>query len=133
MNTYFPQIQNPIAYEGPKSCFTMKPSKLLPVLFLAMLAIPPAVDAAESSPVAKVAPAGDRKALTVSLAGKWRFALDPKGVGVEQRWFAKDLTDAIQLPGNIESQGYGDEITGKTPWTSWEPEGVASPQQVTLA
>ena len=56
----------------------------------------------------------------LSLAGKWRFALDRQGVGAEQRWFAKDLSDAIQLPGNIESQGYGDEITGQTPWTSWE-------------
>ena len=100
--------------------FTMKPTHILPALLLALLVITPAVFAAESSAIPKASPTSDDKALTVSLAGKWRFALDPKGVGVEQRWFAKDLTDAIQLPGNIESQGYGDEITGQTPWTSWE-------------
>ena len=96
----------------------MKPTHLLIALLLPLLAISPSVDGVESSPGAKTAPARAGEAPTVSLAGKWRFALDRQGVGAEQRWFAKELSDAIQLPGNIESQGYGDEITGKTQWTT---------------
>ena len=97
----------------------MKEISLLTTLLLALLATTPTAWA-ESSPISKAAPARAGAAAIVSLAGKWRFALDRQGVGADQRWFAKDLSDAIQLPGNIESQGYGDEITGKTPWTSWE-------------
>ena len=100
--------------------FTMKPTYILNVLLLGLLAITPSVDGAESSPISKTTPARAGEAPIVSLAGKWRFALDRQGVGAGQRWFAKELSDAIQLPGNIESQGYGDEITGETPWTSWE-------------
>jgi beta-galactosidase len=95
--------------------FRMKPGHILTVL---LLLAGTSIILAESSPKAKTAPTGTGNASTVSLAGKWRFALDRKGVGVDERWFGKDLSDAIQLPGNIESQGYGDEITGQTPWTS---------------
>lgn len=55
---------------------------------------------------------------SVSLAGPWRFALDRQGTGIDERWFAKDLSSKIALPGNLEAQGYGDEITGDTPWTT---------------
>jgi hypothetical protein len=37
----------------------------------------------------------------ISLAGTWRFALDPNDVGVAQRWFAKDLDDTVRLPGTL--------------------------------
>ena len=53
---------------------------------------------------------------TISLAGEWRFALDRNGVGTKENWFAKDLPDKIQLPGVLETQGYGDEISISTPW-----------------
>ena len=53
---------------------------------------------------------------TVTLAGEWRFALDRKDVGANEHWFAKSLPDKIQLPGVLESQGYGDAISIHTPW-----------------
>ena len=49
--------------------------------------------------------AGDQR--TISLAGSWRFALDPDGVGVEQRWFATTLDDAVQLPGTTDENHKG--------------------------
>ncbi len=52
----------------------------------------------------------------VSLAGEWRFALDPKDVGVSEQWFDLQLSDQIKLPGVLQSQGYGDEISTQTPW-----------------
>lgn len=52
----------------------------------------------------------------INLAGEWRFALDRKDAGVSERWFEKNLSDKIQLPGALQSQGYGDEISTNTPW-----------------
>lgn len=43
----------------------------------------------------------------VSLAGTWRFALDPEGVGLEQRWFARTLDDTIRLPGTTDENHKG--------------------------
>lgn len=55
-------------------------------------------------------------AQTVSLAGQWRFALDRQDAGENERWFEKEFPDSIKLPGVLESQGYGDEISIHTPW-----------------
>ena len=52
----------------------------------------------------------------IPLAGEWRFALDRADVGVREAWFQRDLPDRIQLPGLLQSQGYGDEISTNTPW-----------------
>ncbi len=53
-----------------------------------------------------------------SLAGEWRFALDRNDVGAQERWFAGNLPGKIQLPGILEAQGYGDEISIHTPWVT---------------
>lgn len=70
--------------------------------------------------------------MTQSLAGSWRFALDraaeqtapnpeiaahlPPGDGVAQKWYAQDLPDKIELPGILQAQGYGNDISPATPW-----------------
>ncbi len=69
---------------------------------------------------------------TVSLAGEWRFALDREDAGVREAWHQRDLTDRIKLPGVLQAQGYGDEISPTTPWVvslgdSWwklQPESL---------
>ncbi|HKI70081.1 MAG TPA: hypothetical protein VKA67_10860, partial [Verrucomicrobiae bacterium] len=53
---------------------------------------------------------------TMSLAGSWRFALDRTDTGLAQKWFMKKLPDKIQLPGILEAQGYGNQISIHTPW-----------------
>lgn len=53
---------------------------------------------------------------STSLAGEWRFALDRNDAGVNENWFAKNLRDRIQLPGILQAQGYGDDISTNTPW-----------------
>ena len=50
------------------------------------------------------------------VAGEWRFALDRADAGTNEKWFAKNLPDKIQLPGILEAQGYGDQISATTPW-----------------
>jgi beta-galactosidase len=55
----------------------------------------------------------------MSLAGQWRFARDRKGVGVNEHGFARDLPDKVNLPGALQSQGDGDQISTNTPWVLW--------------
>lgn len=71
--------------------------------------------------------AGEQEVM--SLAGPWAFRLDAKDVGVLQRWFESDLPDRIQLPGSLQSQGFGNEVSVDTQWTgqivdrSWFTDG----------
>jgi len=43
----------------------------------------------------------------LSLAGTWRFQLDPGNVGVEQQWFTRPLEDAVRLPGTTDENQKG--------------------------
>ena len=60
--------------------------------------------------------AGGRAGEALPLAGVWRFALDRGDAGVRERWFERDLPQTIKLPGVLQSQGYGDEVSTRTPW-----------------
>jgi len=53
---------------------------------------------------------------TVDLSGKWNFALDRADVGVTDSWFEQQLKESINLPGALQSQNYGNEISTDTPW-----------------
>lgn len=53
----------------------------------------------------------------VSLAGEWKFALDPDDVGVKEQWSAKVLSDKVRLPGSLQEQGKGEDIGVETQWT----------------
>jgi hypothetical protein len=44
---------------------------------------------------------------TIPLAGTWRFQLDPENIGVEKRWFAKELDDSVTLPGTTDTNQKG--------------------------
>ncbi|HWW74729.1 MAG TPA: hypothetical protein VNZ44_04985, partial [Pyrinomonadaceae bacterium] len=68
--------------------------------------------AALACPAAARAGAGE----LLRLAGEWRFALDRGDAGVRERWFGRELPGRISLPGALQSQGYGDEISTQTPW-----------------
>jgi hypothetical protein len=53
---------------------------------------------------------------TLDLSGTWQFALDREDQGVAQAWYRGALPDKVKLPGILNAQGYGDEITAATPW-----------------
>lgn len=58
--------------------------------------------------------------MKLDLSGAWTLALDPEDLGERQRWCAADLpapAGVLTLPGSIQAQGYGDDITLDTPWT----------------
>ncbi|MDZ7608725.1 MAG: glycoside hydrolase family 2 TIM barrel-domain containing protein [Cyclobacteriaceae bacterium] len=54
---------------------------------------------------------------TIDLSGEWQFQIDSLDEGVANRWFATNLEDKITLPGSMTTNGKGDEISLKTPWT----------------
>jgi hypothetical protein len=43
----------------------------------------------------------------ISLAGEWRFRLDPNDVGVAEKWFAHTFDDTIHLPGTTDENHKG--------------------------
>lgn len=47
--------------------------------------------------------AGDASANAISLAGTWRFRLDPDQVGVAKQWFKETLDDTVTLPGTTDT------------------------------
>lgn len=55
--------------------------------------------------------------LKIDLSGEWNFAIDSLDQGVSEKWFDQTLTDHITLPGSMTSNGKGNDITLKTPWT----------------
>lgn len=63
-------------------------------------------------------------AAPVDLSGEWRFSLDSGDVGVTEKWFDHDLSDHIKLPGILQAQGYGDEISVDTPWIAALPRDM---------
>lgn len=53
----------------------------------------------------------------IDLSGKWKFAIDSLDQGINGKWFARNLSDHVTLPGSMTSNGKGNDITLKTPWT----------------
>ncbi|MEY3894627.1 MAG: Beta-glucuronidase, partial [Verrucomicrobiota bacterium] len=51
-----------------------------------------------------------------TLAGEWNFEMDRSDEGEKARWFTRKLVNRITLPGVLQAQGFGDEISINTPW-----------------
>lgn len=60
---------------------------------------------------------GSSQAQTVSLKGKWRFKIDANDEGLKAKWFTTILPESINLPGSMNENFKGDDITLKTKWT----------------
>lgn len=44
---------------------------------------------------------------TLSLAGKWEFAMDSTDTGIAEKWYTRSFKDKIRLPGTMDAAGYG--------------------------
>jgi hypothetical protein len=75
--------------------------KTTAILLLALTA----VLAAAAGPAA-----GAEEQATMSLAGEWKFGLDPETKGEAGRWFASLLEDRIVLPGTTDENKKGTKI-----------------------
>jgi len=53
----------------------------------------------------------------IDLSGTWKFAVDPDDKGITERWYEKNLSDSISLPGSMSTNGKGEEIGLNTRWT----------------
>lgn len=53
----------------------------------------------------------------ISLAGEWKFALDPEDVGIKEQWYTNELSDKVRLPGSLQEQGKGYDVGLDTKWT----------------
>lgn len=53
---------------------------------------------------------------SLDISGQWRFSLDADDTGIASKWYGTDLSDRITLPGILQSQGFGRDITAETPW-----------------
>ena len=61
---------------------------------------------------------------TMDLSGRWRFEMDRDDIGLQKHWFYRDLSDHIDLPGILQAQGYGDDISIDTPWVAGLPRDL---------
>jgi len=53
----------------------------------------------------------------LDLSGNWDFAIDREGIGQQEKWFEqKSFSEKIQLPGSMEENLKGDDITLETRW-----------------
>lgn len=52
-----------------------------------------------------------------SLAGDWNFALDSNDVGVKENWAMQPLKERVKLPGSLQEQGKGFNVSLSTQWT----------------
>lgn len=43
----------------------------------------------------------------ISLDGRWQFAIDSSGIGVEGKWYEADLSESINLPGTLDENDKG--------------------------
>ena len=59
----------------------------------------------------------DAAPATLDLAGEWGFRLDPEDQGVEAGWYGLTLSDRIRLPGSLQAQGFGNDVSVETQWT----------------
>lgn len=65
---------------------------------------------------------GDRREL--DLRGTWEFELDPGDRGAREGWWRRPLAERVRLPGSLQAQGHGDDVTLKTQWVGQVREGA---------
>lgn len=53
----------------------------------------------------------------IDLAGVWRFAIDANDAGIGEKWYDKSLSDTLRLPGSMQEQGFGEDVSLTTQWT----------------
>lgn len=58
--------------------------------------------------------------INLDIAGEWQFRLDPENRGIQEKWFDRIFSDHIRLPGALQSQGYGNDVTSQTKWVTNE-------------
>ncbi|MBI4582966.1 MAG: discoidin domain-containing protein, partial [Planctomycetes bacterium] len=53
---------------------------------------------------------------SIDLDGDWAFQLDPRDEGIQEQFFNRKLEGRLRLPGSLQEQGFGNEVSAETPW-----------------
>src|SRR5690606_26964482 len=54
----------------------------------------------------------------IDLSGLWAMKLDRDDVGIDVKGYGIPLNDdTVSLPGSLQAQGHGDDVSVDTPWT----------------
>lgn len=53
----------------------------------------------------------------IDLSGTWQFEIDRNDIGIKDRWFTKQLSERIELPGSMPEKLKGDKVNAQTQWT----------------
>ncbi|MFM2291084.1 MAG: hypothetical protein RIS29_897, partial [Bacteroidota bacterium] len=61
--------------------------------------------------------AGSKSVAKIDLKGKWAFEMDESDKGVVERWYLKQLTDSINLPGSMVENSKGHDLSLTTKFT----------------
>lgn len=54
----------------------------------------------------------------INLSGIWQFRLDPDNTGSDEHWERTPFSDKIQIPGILQAQGFGRDVSIHTDWVS---------------
>lgn len=54
--------------------------------------------------------------IRLDVSGEWMFRLDPENKGMNEKWYNLTFDEYIHLPGALQNQGYGNDISVETPW-----------------
>ncbi len=60
---------------------------------------------------------GEEESNEIDLSGSWAFKIDTLDQGIGEKWYEKDFTDTIRLPGSMAENDKGNNITVNTQWT----------------
>lgn len=52
----------------------------------------------------------------IDLSGTWKFKMDRDDRGEQEKWYNSNLEETVILPGSMNTNGKGDEVTASTPW-----------------
>ena len=55
---------------------------------------------------------------TVDLSGNWEFLADSADTGISEAWWNREFLNEIQLPGSMQEQGFGYNLTADLPYTA---------------
>ena len=66
----------------------------------------------------------------MDLSGTWAFELDPDDRGLSEGWHRRGLRERLRLPGSLQEQGFGEEISVETAWTGsiFDPSWFTDPR-----
>ena len=54
---------------------------------------------------------------TIDLSGSWQFQMDPNDLGETEKWYNKNFSETVNLPGSMVENGKGFDITLESKWT----------------